>query len=167
MSTLHADCSLVTLKPAHSSRLLPIGLTFGRNPDLANLSEHSGQFLLTWLLCCSRQFTTIDGRKPLQKRLAHRLMVVLLTIRVNCSCWRAKPAHFVGHLPPERWLAQIVQWQRERTACTRLALGIAPNGGDSLDGQRVRSHCDVPARAPIRPIPSRQGCWHRPGRNPY
>jgi len=26
-------------------------------------------------------------------------MVVLLTIRVNCSCWRAKPAHFVGHLP--------------------------------------------------------------------
>jgi len=62
-----------------------------------------GNFCSTWLLCCSRQFAIIDGRKPLLKRLVHRLMVVLLTIQVNCSYLKAKPAHMVGHLPPIFW----------------------------------------------------------------
>jgi len=69
---------------------------------IVKFSRHRIKSFTTWLLCCSRQFTTIDGRKPLQKRLVHRLMVVLLTIRVKCLCWRAKPAHFVGHLPPNQ-----------------------------------------------------------------
>ena len=26
-------------------------------------------------------------------------LVPVLTLEGKCSCWRAKPAHFVGHLP--------------------------------------------------------------------
>lgn len=35
-----------------------------------------------------------------QRRFLKRPMVVLLNIEGNCSCLRAKSAHFSGHLPP-------------------------------------------------------------------
>src|SRR6266704_703221 len=47
-----------------------------------------------------REFTTIERNEPLQKESLKRFMVVLLKIEGNCSTFRAKLAHFVGHLPP-------------------------------------------------------------------
>jgi hypothetical protein len=38
-------------------------------------------------------------RQRLQRRFLNQSMVVLLYIRGNCSCLRAKVAHMVGHLP--------------------------------------------------------------------
>ena len=46
-----------------------------------------------------REFTTIERNEPLQKRSLKRFMVVLPKIEGNCSTFRAKLAHFVGHLP--------------------------------------------------------------------
>src|SRR6266487_4416876 len=43
---------------------------------------------------------------PHLERLVSRSIAVLLMIEGKCSCWRAKPAHFVGHLPPAKQINQ-------------------------------------------------------------
>jgi hypothetical protein len=46
-----------------------------------------------------REFTTIEFWKALLERFFKLSMVVLLNIQGKCSCFRAKPAYFSGHLP--------------------------------------------------------------------
>ncbi len=45
------------------------------------------------------EFTKTVHNDPHLKRFLSSPMLVLLKIGGNCSCVRAKPAHFVGHLP--------------------------------------------------------------------
>ncbi len=45
------------------------------------------------------QLTTYRWKKPDGERFAQVRSRPLLTCEGKCSCWRAKPAHFVGHLP--------------------------------------------------------------------
>src|SRR5258708_1673346 len=44
-------------------------------------------------------FPTFHADTPDEKRFVQGTCVPVLTCEGKCSCWRAKPAHFVGHLP--------------------------------------------------------------------
>jgi len=58
---------------------------------------------------CCREFTTIKRRERLLEEFLKRSMVVLLMIGGKCSCVRAKPAHFSGHLPTDEERRLIIE----------------------------------------------------------
>ncbi len=66
-----------------------------------------------------REFTTIERNEPLQKESLKRFMVVLLKIEGNCSTFRAKLAHFVGHLPERLRTIHVVNRLKVRTDQTQ------------------------------------------------
>src|SRR5260370_42269256 len=47
-------------------------------------------------------FPTFHADTPDEKRFVQGTCVPVLTCEGKCSCWRAKPAHFVGHLQSVR-----------------------------------------------------------------
>ncbi len=65
------------------------------------LVQKAGSFL--------SEFTTIEINKPLQRRFLSSPMVVLLNIGVKCSHFRAKAAHFSGHLPLPQHCCRYLQ----------------------------------------------------------
>ncbi len=70
---------------------------------------------------------------PHLERLVSRSIAVLLMIEGKCSCWRAKPAHFVGHLPAAPLSLNKVQ----ALALFRIMLShLAQIAGDELHNER-------------------------------
>jgi len=66
------------------------------------------------------EFTkTVRGDSPLEQ-LSSRSMILLLNVRGNCSCFREKAAHMVGHLPPQASGAGF-QFSTETNSVGRLS----------------------------------------------
>jgi hypothetical protein len=73
-----------------------IGSPSGISSDLASLFC---RFWQNFLDEEAREFTTVEACRPLLEPCFQPAMVVLLMLQGNCSCLRAKAAHFPGHLP--------------------------------------------------------------------
>ena len=69
---------------------------FGHKPDLEELSELGGSFVL---ISMRLELPKTLHRLRLQRRFLSRSMVVLFKIEGNFPCLRARSAHMVGNLP--------------------------------------------------------------------
>jgi hypothetical protein len=78
------------------SGILSLGLKGAFSPGQSKTSARIG-----WAKAgkFAREFTGTIQNDPHLKRFLSSPMVVLLNIQGNCSCLRAKAAHFSGHLP--------------------------------------------------------------------
>src|SRR6266487_149552 len=77
---------------------------------------------------------------PHLERLVSRSIAVLLMIEGKCSCWRAKPAHFVGHLPAAPLSLNKVQ----ALALFRIMLShLAQIAGDELHNESLLEQVDL------------------------
>ena len=72
------------------------------------------------------EFTKTAGGDSLLEQLSIRSMILLLKSEGNCSHLRAKPAHFVRHLPPAHVVDLVIDLnvRRNQPQCSNVALNI-------------------------------------------